>query len=339
VVRLRRAGIPVITIGDELKPGSIASFMHHKFWVVDGQEAIVGGENVLDYEAMSNGANHLNRDEDLLIRSGPTVTDLTREFIGLWQKYAKRRDPPIDRWSTEVTAQLDTETRAGVRGPGAYARLADPTLRSAGVCRLLVQTAGAKREAIAPVLQRYVDASSQRIIMSSPTFRFTPNGHGRADQLVDSLRARARAGVQVDLLSNGIGGGRGETDTWLRRHTAIARESSHPTWSGVLFGAWRSDSRSGARSSRRYLLGLEDTPNVRTWAYFEYMHAKAALFDHSAVAVGSFNVDGHSADLNHETSIVCMDDALEQEMERRFALDLVNSVPVASRSEATPTAP
>ena len=46
------------------------------------------------------------------------------------------------------------------------------------------------------------------------------------------------------------------------------------------------------------------------------------------VGVGSFNLDGHSANGNRETELFCMDDSLIAQTETMLAIDLANSTPI-----------
>lgn len=331
VGKLRDAGIPVLLVSDQLRPGAFTAFMHHKFWIVDGREAIVGGQNIHDYENRSSGFNYRHRDQDLLVRSGPMVTDLLRAFAHLWDTYGERRHGRMSDYALWAGQRAAAERDAGVRGAAVYgAWLSNPRTRLHGACRVVVQEPGEPQ--IARLITAYIERSRHLIVMTSPVYRYRNDAHRPIDELVRALRARAEAGVPVELVGNGVEGGRGEADMWLRDRMEAARAAGKPAMASVYEWLYRFDSRAGARSNRRALLDLQRTPGIRGWTYFNYMHAKQALFDRVAVSVGSFNIDAPSGMKNHEATVLCLDASLADEMEAQLALDLANAVPVVSRN-------
>src|ERR1035437_3433107 len=84
--RLRNGGVDVVLVGDQLKLKSLLAFFHVKLWIRDGEEAIVGGQNIVRYENNSTGFNNLNRDTDVLVQ-GPAVTDFLHEYLDLWKAH------------------------------------------------------------------------------------------------------------------------------------------------------------------------------------------------------------------------------------------------------------
>ncbi|MES2642351.1 MAG: phosphatidylserine/phosphatidylglycerophosphate/cardiolipin synthase family protein [Myxococcota bacterium] len=328
--RLRRAGIPVLLVADQLIPGKgFGGFMHNKFWIRDGEEAVIGGQNVMDVQNLSTGFGGHNRDNDVLVRSGPTVTELTRAYVALWDSHAhlthRKIAPLYQPW---IDARLAEETAAGLRGTQAYARrLGDAETRMDGACRVVVQTPG--NTGIATMLTRYIEAARHLIVMTSPTVRFDLDGTAVLDVLVEALRSRAAAGVEVEVVSNGLAGGKGESDRWLHESMEAARSTGHVNNAKIYEELKERSARAGAKGNRAYLTDIQTT-NLRAWTYFNYLHAKQAYFDRTAVVVGSFNLDSQSGSKNHEAALVCLDEELASQMERQLTLDLVNSLPVVS---------
>src|SRR5690606_35650241 len=138
--RMEDGGVDVIRVADFWKPKYLATVLHNKFWIADGREAVIGGQNFHDFANTSDGF-HLTRDTDVWIKSGPAVTDLEFEYLRLWDRYRKKKkNGSVEPYLTEVKARLQAERDARVRGRLNYTHwLGSPETRMNGVCRVLVQ--------------------------------------------------------------------------------------------------------------------------------------------------------------------------------------------------------
>lgn len=332
--RLREAGVRLLEVNDKWKRSSSLSFFHAKFWVRDGREAIVGGQNIAVYENLSTGYNALNRDTDIGVE-GPAATDLASEFIRLW---TDRRNPDETLASIreELANAKSWQERDRVRGPAIYdEKLADPATRMRGVCRVLVQDARNRNLSIARVLREHVLKAKRSIFIATPEVKFHLDL--REDSLLDSLygalEERARAGVPVEFLSNGLDGGNGELTAALRMGLEHSLQSGRPLRASFYRWILGFEPANNARDHRKYLTRLSRNPNFRTWTHFNYIHAKIAYLDRTVTLVSSLNLDHASVDRNTEAGILCMDESLSAGMEPQLALDFGNSVPVISSNE------
>jgi phosphatidylserine/phosphatidylglycerophosphate/cardiolipin synthase-like enzyme len=91
--------------------------------------------------------------------------------------------------------------------------------------------------------------------------------------------------------------------------------------------------KGGAKSQRKVFRYMQQASGIRTWNYFQFIHAKQHLFDRIAAMVSSFNFDQHSTHLNHEAGILCLDARLRDQLEGQVTLDIINSVPTVSLNE------
>src|SRR5262249_15539008 len=160
-----------MVITDIFKPGSKKGVMHNKLWLRDGEEAIMGGQNILDAENGSTGFNFKNRDTDILISEGPIVSDLHQGFIELWDNYQTQNNGVAGKYLPEIQMQIRKELAAGKRGRKNYASwLSNPETRMGGLCRVAMQRSGADRHPIAPVLYEHIHEAQHSVFINSPTF-------------------------------------------------------------------------------------------------------------------------------------------------------------------------
>ncbi|NDG84703.1 MAG: phosphatidylserine/phosphatidylglycerophosphate/cardiolipin synthase family protein [Proteobacteria bacterium] len=336
--RLRHAGVRLLEVNDKWKRDSRLSFFHAKFWVGDGREAVLGGQNIAVYENLSTGYNALNRDTDVEV-TGPAAIDLASEFVRLW-KDRKIPDETLVGIEREVEEHRAMQERDHLRGASIYSgKLGSGETRMRGVCRVLVQDPMHRNLSIAEVLKAHVLQTRRSIFITTPEVKF--NLEPRSDSLLDSLYLslvdRARAGVPVEFLSNGLDGGNGELTAALRMGLENSLQSGRPLRASLYRWILGFEPANNARDHRRYLTRLHETPNFRTWTHFNYIHAKLAYLDRTVTFVSSLNLDRASVDRNTEAGILCMDEHLSGEMEPQLALDFANSVPVTSSNEFSQT--
>lgn len=325
---LEREGIPVVRVDDKTL-SKLDRVFHDKFWIRDGEEAILGGMNVLDYENEGDGFNFLNRDTDILIR-GPAVTDLLGSFIKLWKQY-DQQGRTIGIGESILSYQLAEEKASGVRGSENYERwLQNPGTRMNGICRTAVQGNNAQPQNIATILLRYLEAARGSFYVSSPEIEFDPGGSG-SEHLNKLARLMMEKSRQPDFylayITNGVDGGLGESNAFLRNRVQDSRLVGETLWEDMLTPIVESDGREVNRRVRKAIRPMLQA-GVHGFQYFNYNHAKTFYFDRILVGIGSWNFDEYSADKNHEAAIFCMDEELRRQFERQTVLDLINSVPI-----------
>ena len=332
--RLRDGGVRVLEINDKWRKQSRYSFFHTKFWVRDGLEAIVGGQNIASFENLSNGYNQFNRDTDLLV-TGPAATDFTLEYFRLWAEH-RAPDETLILIHEESQHRNEIQKIEHLRGSEHYAEiLTSPKTRMNGVCRVLVQSPYHRNLSIAKALEKHIASARHSIFLTTPEVKFSLGQESASplDSLYETLKQRARSGVPVEFLSNGLDGGNGELTAALRMGLEHALRYHSRIKALFYRHILNVEPRNNARDHRQYLVDLHRTPNLRTWTHFNYIHAKQAYLDRIVTAISSLNLDIPSVERNTEAGIFCMDEKLSSEMEPQLALDLGNSVPVTSSNE------
>ena len=300
----------------------------------DGKEAIVGGQNIVSYENLSTGYNQLNRDTDIKV-VGTAATDFTLEYIRLWSEH-RTPDETLIKLKQFSLQQKQIEELEKSRGTSNYPDiLKNPETQMKGVCRVLVQSPYNRNLSIASVLKKHTAQARHSIFLTTPEVKFNLGNEtsSKLDSLYETLKEKARKGVPVEFLSNGLDGGNGELTAALRMGLEHALEYGLRLKALFYRKILSFEPRNNARGNRQYLVNLRQTPNLRAWTHFNYIHAKQAYFDRIVTAVSSLNLDVPSVERNTEAGIVCMDKHLSSEMEPQLALDFGNSVPVTSANE------
>ncbi len=341
VDRLEAGGIKVVSYRDALRAASMGAVLHWKVWIRDGEELIIGGANVGDYENRSDGFNFLDRDNDVLAK-GPVVTDAERSYLTAWEEHG---GPGEAERAWDALRAADAAQRArGDRGVTNYGRwLSDPATRMRGNCRVMFQGVGAEVQPVGPVVDGYLHGSQRQLVLSSPTLRYDHHDPRNAENssvcvhyLSKDLEDAARHQRRVVVLTNGVGGGTGEMSIWLRARRDGAARAGQPYLQRLSHQFTELVGRRAAIGTRSVTVPLARSRNVEVWTYFQFIHSKIWLFDRLAAMVGSWNLERNSTDKNPEAVILCLDAGLRDEVEADLTLALVNSTPDAS---ATPPPP
>jgi phosphatidylserine/phosphatidylglycerophosphate/cardiolipin synthase-like enzyme len=324
---LEREGIPVVRVDDK-SLSHLDRMFHNKIWIRDGEEAILGGMNVLNYQNKSDGFNFLNRDTDILIE-GPAVTSLLQSFIRLWKKYDTKLRP-IALGEHTLATNLADERRRGVRGSENYARwFNDPDMRMNGICRTAVQGNNAEPQKIVSLLLRYLEVAQHSFYLTSPEIEYDLNRKIEyIDMLAQTMANKAKKDdFYLAYITNGFDGGLGEKGIFIRTSAQSANLVGDRFWEDMLTPLVDEDGRDVSRRVRASIDTLIQS-GVHGFQYFNYIHAKMFYFDRILVGIGSWNFDEYSANNNHECAIFCMDDSLRLQIENQLVLDMVNSVPI-----------
>jgi phosphatidylserine/phosphatidylglycerophosphate/cardiolipin synthase-like enzyme len=353
--KFKKAGVKFMGISDLVRQTAFFSgVFHNKVWIRDGEEAILGGMNLLRAENTSTGFNHLDRDTDVHMQ-GPLVTDLLEDYDALWNKYRKkavtkvlfRKFPKTDKYKNMVAKLKAKEYAEGKRGQENYEGwLSNPETRHKGLCRLTVQRAGAQGSPITRVLQDHLKHVQENVFIMSPniTHDVDLDMTKKKDRkkalrnnniMVQKLKEKALEGKKIKIITNSFEGGEGELSIVFRDlyEKARAKDKKNSRWERMTLNRLFKYSKSMAQGQRVTSKDFDDTDNIEVWNYFQYNHSKVWLFDNHVTHIGSYNLDYHSSDRSHEAGVFCLDKGLADEVRDQFALDLINSIPLAKNEK------
>lgn len=334
--KMRAGGIKVILSNNFFKKETFFTVLHDKMWISDGDMAIMGGQNVQNFENSSTGFNMHTRDKDVLISEGPAVTDILGEYIKLWNHF-KRKDGDTTMKSYEDVwrDQVLQEKRQGVRGTYNYSEwLGNTETRMNGLCRVLVQGKQTNRSLIAKAYLKLIETSKHSIVFSTPNLKFDtkkddidPNEITNSGLVHAILKQAKDKHVKVDIVSNGIDASATETGFHLRTMAEKLFKEGKFGRAKLLLEAQDLIAKNIAAKQWKHMTAMAKVLGVDAWSLANHIHAKQMMFDRILTSTGSYNYDSYSHK-NHESTILCLDKKLANEAERGFTLDLINSTPL-----------
>jgi putative cardiolipin synthase len=304
--KLQEAGVEVRyynTVGI-LRFFAIQHRTHRKMLIVDGQAAVIGGRNIGDdYFDLSRHYNFL--DSDVLIR-GKIVGVMADSFEHYWTS-SWVAAPEIAAGSPETAAggkdtredlsSLEQEqAQSWMNGHAGDADilgrlLQQPPLHRVHRCRDVQFVtdhpgSGVERRVVYGEIVRLAKESKRKILLESPYLVL------RRDGLRD-IRDIVANGVEIHALTNGLH----STDAY---YTVSALIPTLPDLQlqGLYLYAYTGRHLAGQDARPQ---GMQAYDSTARWG----VHAKRAIFDDRTVAVGTYNIDPRSANLNSELMLVC----------------------------------
>lgn len=264
---------------------------HEKYFVVDGERAVVGGMNIGDeYARIGDEPARIWRDQDIYLE-GPVVADIAQAFeenFDAFEAIRARRPRVLDSdayWN--AWRRIHPDLRGAVTGSMGRSRpwrdrprtaydpermrlRATPSETHEDVRVQLIRSRPRLGERwIDEAYRERIDAAERSVLIANAYFIPT-------DALRDSLIAAARRGVEVTVLTNSK-----ETNDIPLINDA-GRISYLPLMeAGVRMYEWHAERH-----------------DEGTW------HAKIAVIDEEAAIVGSYNLDPRSLALNSEDIVI-----------------------------------
>lgn len=340
---LRRAGVHVIEANDFWNYQG-RTIYHTKKLVVDQTQAIAGGQNMLDADNTSRGLDFKNRDVDLSL-TGPIVRDMALAFVTDWNHFAPRFKgmPRLDK--NEHLSALELERKQGLRGQENYARiLADTTTRTQGVCRYVRQSPFEDRHTIGRAYLALLEHTQASLALTNPIMadsRVTRLNRARLPvfELADSfvmynklwraLQNLARQGLPMDLVTTNIEMAGNENVAMLNEVIRERMQHDQELLANFdLFKIYASNRFFGKPHYKNLLRDWVPFENVHVWTHVSFMHSKIVHFDRLVASVGSYNIQHNATDHSYEGTVICMDRALNRQVDETLVEDIVNSIPL-----------
>jgi phosphatidylserine/phosphatidylglycerophosphate/cardiolipin synthase-like enzyme len=313
---LRKNGVKVALADDFLRFGRNQGLFHSKYFVIDGERGVVGGQNLVDRSHKASGYNHFNKDTDVRVE-GPILTDMHEDYAKLWERFTRQSFPT--EYKKEVLTRKEAQRQAGMRGTENYSKWLSN--QEPGLCRFISQGPHEDKYKLSKAYFETFARAEKNILMTTQIVNFQKHPIGAPNWITKIYRKvfeKAKSGVSVDLITNGIDGGflktYPKTDSPLERF--FTRGMNDVT--GYLNTALR-------RGKLEALLGI---PNFTTWQHFQYIHSKVAIADDTVSVIGSYNFETVSAEGSHETAVFCQDQGLTNALKDDLNLTIANSTPL-----------
>lgn len=332
VDKMRAGGVKVILSNNFFHPSTLFTVMHNKVWIADGKRAIIGGQNVHEFENDSTGFNMHTRDKDILIKAGPVVTDMLGEYIKLWNHFREPQSVDSIKYYEDLWhVKIKREKELNIRGSKNYKMwLSNKDMRLNGLCRVVVQGEQTERELISNLYLKLINVAEDSIMFSTPNLDYQINGKDEnlnSELIYKMLRKAKDDRIKIDVVSNGIDASGTETGFYLRKMAERYYGEGKINKVRALLRLQDKIAIGIAKKQRKVMYAMTKTLGVDAWTYSGHIHAKQIIFDRILISTGTFNFDQHSYK-NHEATLLCLDKQLAKEAESGFTLDMINSVPV-----------
>lgn len=267
--------------------------MHNKAWIVDGEQAIVGGRNISEhYFGVNAEANF--RDLDLYAR-GPIVADTQAAFERYWHNditvklkslrprstiNAERLWWQLDRWRQNLTDFPYRYEQDLVHFRQALANVRARQIEASAVLLFDMpdKAAGARQRLMGDQLARLLTQRDPHEVLIEASY-FIPG-----DDFAAALADFHRRGCRVALLTNSLA-----TNDVIAAHAAYSRYRRRLVAAGVELHELRPNARAFIRQTR-LIRGRSKAS----------LHTKAMVLNRRELFVGSFNLDPRSVNLNTE---------------------------------------
>ena len=341
--RMIKAGIEVLETKDFFKFEG-KSIYHTKTLVVDKAEAVAGGQNMINADNLSRGTDFMNRDVDLYVK-GPMVTDIVRQFVENWdyQTTLTKKHLPLKTYKIYVKNQLQLEELRGLRGKKYYEQiLGNSATRMQGVCRFIKQAPYEDRHTIGRAYLKLLDQVSDHLVITDPTKSDTlvqkksdttllesMDNFEMANLLFNKVQGLAKNGLKIDYITTNMNMAGNETVAQMNEKIRNDLEKGHTLKANIAFANIGLVNRFfGVAHYKNLLKDWVPHQSVSVWNHISFMHSKIFYFDRLVASVGSYNFYHNSTDHAYESTSVCMDKSLNQELEKILVQDMANSLPL-----------
>jgi putative cardiolipin synthase len=286
--------------------------MHNKLFVADNQVAIAGGRNIADaYFGVDPTFNV--RDMDVFV-AGPVVHRLSTGFDAYWNSgwavpMSRLRSTPSARQVNRAHELLQRETTRHLEGLPIAVDVPDVSLRDR-LTTLGERLTWARAEAVwadpaagpagaRPGAPSEVGRALEAVIQKTQTELVTVSPYLVPNPDLSLVRAVRARDVQIRILTNSLA----STDE-PPAYAVYAKDHRRMLGEGVEMY----EVRPGAESRHVYT-SVTPPGSARLG-----LHAKLAVFDRTAVYIGSFNLDPRSLYLNTEVALLVHSPVLARAM-------------------------
>jgi phosphatidylserine/phosphatidylglycerophosphate/cardiolipin synthase-like enzyme len=340
---MRDAGIEVVESKDFFKH-KLKTLYHTKTLVVDFNEAVAGGHNMIDADNLSRGTDFQNRDIDLYVK-GPMVTDIAKQFVENWDYQAtlNKKVTYLKDYKILVDSKLKLERLQGKRGQKHYSHiLGRAETRMRGVCRFIKQAPYEDRHTIGKAYLKLLGQVTKHLAIADPVKSDTFVGSIADKPWLEKLdnfdmfnllhlkvQSLAKAGKKIDYVTTNINMAGNENVAMMNERIKDQLNLGKDflaNWSLAKLIA--SNKFYGKPHYKNLMRDWMPFSNVHIWKHMSFMHSKIFYFDRIVSSIGSYNFQHNATDHSYESTAICMDEGLNAELDTIFVQDMANSIPL-----------
>jgi phosphatidylserine/phosphatidylglycerophosphate/cardiolipin synthase-like enzyme len=273
---------------------------HEKYWVIDGQVALLGGTNIAnEYARYGDDPDKKWRDQDVLV-TGPVVADVAAAFDSNYQYFLKRRQSRLPtnqvEWWVRLWWKITGKTPPPPGNPPEAAPLEVGPLTDENVPVRFIRSRPRFHEDYVYQAYLHLLSHAQKSIIIENSY-FVPN-----HAFTNSLLEAAARGVKITVITTA------DSSNDVPGIQPLIRYSYHPLMEGgVKIYEW-----------------IGDHPGHGC------LHSKFAIIDDQVSVIGSFNLDPRATYLNSEDVVL-----IDSEKTARELTQFVETVDLANSREVT----
>jgi len=346
--QMKRNGIKLIKANDFFRYEGNAIY-HSKKLIVDLGQAIIGGQNMLNADNLSNGTDFRNRDIDILVK-GPLVNDMANGFIQDFEHFLKKRKYrkfktsfSIENIKKENLAKLENQKMVKSRGQENYSEILSQTdTRMNGVCRFVQQSPYKDRTVIGKAYLEYLNNTQSYLGIQTPQMldtKYTRFGQkplietfdefGMYNLLQDKILALGdNPNMKIDLISSGSNVAGNEVVDMLNekiRKKLEAGKIRNANRKSKQIVFW--NNHYGKPHFAHLIKDFVPKKSIEVWNHISFIHSKIFYFDRIVASIGSYNLHHNATDHAYENTIICQDKNLNHQLDEVMVRDMANSVP------------
>ncbi|NLI78267.1 MAG: phosphatidylserine/phosphatidylglycerophosphate/cardiolipin synthase family protein [Candidatus Riflebacteria bacterium] len=287
--KLENGGVRVLINNPLLQHPFKANYRsHQKCFVVDDEEAIVGGMNIAVEYANGEITDWGWRDTDIGVR-GPAVTEIADLFERNWERLEiDRRDAKSPPAGQEVASKAEKlpllpNRDKLIQGPLPRYFEEPPVFGNVRVRFVRTSPISEKDDNVLDLFVSYMKAAKKEVIFETAYFIPTPD-------LKSAIIAACKRGVKVKIPTNSV------------------ESNNHP--------------QAGHAGRANYEDVMKAGAEIYEWQGCQTLHSKVSWFDGFAVTAGAYNVNSRSHALDSEDVLAIEDRRVAATMKKVLDRDL-----------------
>lgn len=311
--RLEAIGVQVFYLDNGFKMKN-RTIYHTKFWVVDNEDAIVYGANLIDAQINADGFNGGYRDNGVYV-TGPVVRDLSSLFIETASHFNSKSASILKPIKETTQLLIQGEVDSGLRGV--------ENLGQKGMMRVVFQGQHSRQTNVTDLYSKLISTAKSHIHMTNvrSTIKMDFENDRLTAKITQELLDKANdENVRVDILTNNY-----LTATDVK--SVNYKEGGLFTWLYKRF-VKREDMRAVTSANRKEFKEKSKNGLYKIWHYFQFTHAKVLSVDSTANVFGSYNLNKLSTDSSYEIALVVYDADFSEKVNEMIVRDLMNSIPI-----------
>jgi phosphatidylserine/phosphatidylglycerophosphate/cardiolipin synthase-like enzyme len=211
-----------------------------------------------------------------------------------------------------------------------------------GVCRFIKQAPYEDRHTIGKAYLTLLNQVERHLVITDPVKSDTLSLSMKDLPLMDKfdnfemfnmlhrkVQEVARRGKKIDYITTNINMAGNENVAMMNERIKEQLEAGKNLWANWSLGKlMASNNYYGKPHYKNLMTDWLPLPTVNIWTNMNFLHSKIFYFDRIAASVGSLNFQHNATDQAYESTTICLDENLNNKLDRLLVEDMANSIPL-----------